>query len=56
MGAAAHRSGRSPLNSRHRVSAALIALLALVLGVWLAQHALSGQRAPDRPAVVSVNP
>lgn len=29
------------MNSRRRVTAALIALLALVFGVWLAQHTLS---------------
>lgn len=29
------------MNSRRRVTAALIALLALVFGVWLARHTLS---------------
>lgn len=44
------------MNSRRRVTAALIALLALVFGVWLAQHTLSANRAPDRPAIVTVEP
>ncbi len=41
------------MNSRWRVSAALIGLLVLVAGGWLGQRALSGSPSADRPAVVA---
>jgi ribonuclease T1 len=41
------------VNSRRRVSAALIGLLALVAGGWFGQQALSGPPSADRPAVVA---
>lgn len=44
------------MNSRRRVTAALIALLALVVGVWLGQQVLSAQHGADHPGVVVDNP
>ncbi|MGH3944784.1 MAG: ribonuclease domain-containing protein [Pseudonocardiaceae bacterium] len=44
------------MSSRRRVSAALIALLALVAGGWYGQQALSSPSSVDRPAVVASAP
>ena len=41
------------MNSRRRVSAALIGLLVLVAGVWFGRHALSDSPSVDRPAAVA---
>lgn len=42
------------MNSRRRVTAALLALLALVIGVWLGQQVLSEPPSGDRPGLVDV--
>ncbi|MDQ4104882.1 MAG: ribonuclease N [Actinomycetota bacterium] len=41
------------MNSRQRVSAALIGLLVLVAGSWFGRHALSAPPVDDRPAAVA---
>lgn len=41
------------MNSRRRVTAALIGLFVLVAGGWLGRHELAGASAPDRPATVA---
>jgi ribonuclease T1 len=41
------------VNSRRRVSAALIGLLVLVAGGWFGRHALSAPVVDDRPVVVA---
>jgi ribonuclease T1 len=41
------------VNSRRRVTAALIGLLVLVAGGWLGRHALSDPVNPDSPAAVA---
>ncbi|MGH3799550.1 MAG: ribonuclease domain-containing protein, partial [Pseudonocardiaceae bacterium] len=41
------------MNSRRRISAALIGLLVLVAGGWFGQRVMSGPPSVDRPAVVA---
>lgn len=44
------------MNSRRRVTAALIGLLVLVVGVWLARQVWSEQHDGTRPGTVDVRP